>query len=334
MNRNPLSSDVLRFFLSGNPGQDHQKMLDGPPIRTVICAAGFALQAILLCGCAASHSEQGGEAALARASHERIDAQDSLTADFELPLLDRRIEVFLPEGGLPGESETINLLVHFHGAAFIPVEAARSSGHRYVVAVVNLGAGSSRYEIPFTPEATFRQLVEAARDSLARRAGRPIEIGTLRITSFSAGYGAVRAILRDDRNIEYVDGLLLLDGLHEDYDVDGALVPGGGRIDTTGMQPFLAFARRAIDGRSAMLITHSAIAPDSYASTTETADYLIRRLGLRRGNVDRMGPVGMQQESEAGSGRLRIMGYPGETAADHLDHIHGLPAFLRALEEL
>ena len=309
-------------------------MLDGPPIGTVICAAGFALQAILLCGCAGSHFERGGEAALARASHERIEAQEGLSADFELPLLDLPVEVFLPAGGLSRESDSINLLVHFHGAAFIPVEAARLSGHRYVVAVVNLGAGSSRYEIPFTPKSTFAQLVGAARDSLARRAGRPIEIGTLRISSFSAGYGAVRAILRDDRNIDNVDGLLLLDGLHEDYDVEGALVPGGGRIDTTGMQPFLAFARRAIDGRAAMLVTHSAIAPGTYASTTETADYLIRRLGLRRVKLYRMDPVGMHKESEARSGRLRIMGYPGETAADHLDHIHGLPAFLRALEEL
>lgn len=270
---------------------------------------------------------------LPQPSHERIEEPSDLSADFEVPIFSTPVEVFLPHREVT-EANEAGLLVHLHGAAFIPVAAAQRSDTPFVVAVVNLGAGSSRYEKPFAERGAFERLVTSVSDSLEKRIGRRLSSRELIITSFSAGYGAVRAILRDPSNVEQLDRLLLLDGLHEDYDPDGAPVPGGNRIDTTGMQPFLAFARRAVSGEKAMLVTHSAIVPGTYVSTTETADHLIMRLGLRRAAVRRNGPAGMQQTSEASAGRFRVMGFPGDAAPDHLDHIHGLVEFLQMLEEL
>ena len=48
-----------------------------------------------------------------------------------------------------------------------------------------------------------------------------------------------------------------------------------------------------------MLVTHSEIFPGTFASTTETADYMLRALGLRRAPVLKWGPRGMQQLGEA-----------------------------------
>jgi hypothetical protein len=42
----------------------------------------------------------------------------------------------------------------------------------------------------------------------------------------------------------------------------------------------------------------------------------------------------MQQLSEVQAGRLRILGFAGNTAPDHVDHFHGMPEFLRQFEDL
>jgi vacuolar-type H+-ATPase subunit H len=53
-----------------------------------------------------------------------------------------------------------------------------------------------------------------------------------------------------------------------------------------------------VAGRKQMIVTHSEIFPGTFASTTETADWLLHALGLRRTPVLRWGPRGMQQLSE------------------------------------
>jgi hypothetical protein len=78
-----------------------------------------------------------------------------------------------------------------------------------------------------------------------------------------------------------------------------------------------------------ILITHSEIFPGSYASTTETADYLINALHLQRHAVLKSGPAGMQMLSETHRNGLTILAFAGNTAPDHIDHFHGLPVFLK-----
>ena len=69
---------------------------------------------------------------------------------------------------------------------------------------------------------------------------------------------------------------------------------------------------------------HSEIMPGTYASTTETADYLLAQLGVHRRAVLKWGPMGLQQLSEARAGRFLLIGFAGkaltaiESAVDHL----------------
>jgi hypothetical protein len=83
-----------------------------------------------------------------------------------------------------------------------------------------------------------------------------------------------------------------------------------------------------------LLITHSEIFPGTFASTTETANYLLEKVGLPRRPVLKWGPLGMQQTSEAGNGRLRVLGFAGNSGPDHIDHFHAMYGFLRRLERL
>ena len=77
-----------------------------------------------------------------------------------------------------------------------------------------------------------------------------------------------------------------------------------------------------------MIITHSEIFPGTYASTTETADWLLAQLGLERHAVVKWGTMRMQQLSEVRAGRFLLIGYAGNAAPDHVDQLHALPEFL------
>jgi hypothetical protein len=123
--------------------------------------------------------------------------------------------------------------------------------------------------------------------------------------------------------------VILLDGLHTSYIPERLVLSEGGVLDSAKLVPFLNYARRAAKGDARMLITHSEIFPGTFASTTETTDWLIARLGLARSPVLAWGPGGMQQISEVRLGRLSILGFAGNTGPDHIDHLHGLGGFLR-----
>jgi hypothetical protein len=141
----------------------------------------------------------------------------------------------------------------------------------------------------------------------------------------------VRAILRDPRHAATVDAVLLLDGLHTSYVPEGRVLADGGGLDTTNLTALAAFARRAMRKETRLLITHSEIFPGTFASTTETADWLLASLGVRRTPVLRWGPRGLQQLSEAGAGHFTLLGYAGNSAPDHVDQFHAMPELLRRL---
>jgi hypothetical protein len=84
-------------------------------------------------------------------------------------------------------------------------------------------------------------------------------------------------------------------------------------------------------GRKRLIVTHSEIFPGTYASTTETADFLLARLGLKRRAVLKWGPMGTQQLSETRAGKFLLLGYAGNSAPDHVDQLHSLPVFLKWL---
>jgi hypothetical protein len=85
-------------------------------------------------------------------------------------------------------------------------------------------------------------------------------------------------------------------------------------------------------GRKTMLITHSEIFPGTFASTTETADWLLAQLGLHQTAVLKWGPMKTQQLSDVHSGKFRMVGYAGNSAPDHVDQFHSLPEYLKRLK--
>jgi hypothetical protein len=232
---------------------------------------------------------------------------------------------------VPDQARTrdpFDLVVHFHGAAWLPEQAVAALDDHPVTAVVNLGAGSGAYHRAFTDPAVFDSLLASVTREVSVATGRAARVGRVTLVGFSAGHGAVRAIIREPRHFARVSAVLLLDGMHTSYVPDGTVTATGGTLDTTNLTAFADFARAAMRGEKRFLVTHSEIFPGTFASTTETADWLLRALGLRRTPVLRWGPRGMQQLSEVRAGRFELLGFAGNSGPDHIDHLHAMPELL------
>jgi hypothetical protein len=228
-------------------------------------------------------------------------------------------------------SDRVDLVVHFLGAAWSPEQAVAQLAGPLVCAVVNIGAGTGVYQHAFSDPSAFDSLLAGVAREVEGASGHRAGIDHITLSGFSAGHGAIRAILKDSAHFTRVNAVLLLDGMHTSYVPEGKVMADGGVLDTTNLAAFAAFARAAIHGQKRFLITHSEIFPGTFASTTETADWLLRELGLQRTAVARFGPRGMQQLSEVKSGLFELRGYAGNSAPDHIDQLHAMPEQLTAL---
>lgn len=217
----------------------------------------------------------------------------------------------------------VPVLVFFHGGTWLP-EAA-GARNRVAVIAVQAGAGSGTYARLFDDPKRFESLLEDAESKAGAR------FGSVMLGGWSAGCGAVRQILKTPESYARVSAVLLIDGMHTDY-VDGKPGPLESKIDPDNLQVWVQLGRDAIAGRKRMIVTHSEIFPGTYASTTETADYLVGQLGVKLRAVLKWGPMGSQQLSEAGAGRFRLLGFAGNSAPDHVDQLHSLPVFLKWLK--
>lgn len=254
-------------------------------------------------------------------AHERLEKAQPAGERYELTLGN----LFIPE--TLRDQPQLPLVIHFHGGEWLPEVAAAKCGRGAVVAI-QLGGGSAVYAKPFAEdEELFANLLSEAEDKSG------VEFEPVLLSGWSAGYGAIREILQREEYFQRIAAVVLLDGLHTGYQT-GKPGPLESELSTEPLAPFLAFAKLAVDGRKTMLITHSAVFPGTFASTTETADYLIRQLGARRRAVLKWGPVGMQQLSEARRGRFLLQGFAGNSAPDHVDHLHAADHFWEATWKL
>lgn len=218
------------------------------------------------------------------------------------------------------------LFIHFHGGTWLPEVAATKVGNSAVISI-QIGAGSSAYARPFSDGQLFSRLLAEAET----KAG--VKLAPVSLTAWSAGYGAVREILKVPEQYARVEKVLLIDGLHAGY-VGGKPGTGKGQeseLDAANLEIFLKFARDAVAGRKRMIVTHSEIFPGTFASTTETADWLLAQLGLKRKPVVKWGPMQTQQLSETKAGKFGLIGFAGNSAPDHVDQLHSLPEYLNWL---
>jgi hypothetical protein len=170
------------------------------------------------------------------------------------------------DGGFP-------LLVHFHGGEAVRRELAPER-LGLAIAAVDAGVGSGAYGKAFADPHAFTAIVEAVEESVARSRDLPsARAWPIILSSWSAGYGAVRQIL--GQKTRPVNGVVLLDSLYASYRT------GTREIEVEGLAGFVEFARAAAAGDGpTMFLVHSGVPTPSYASTAEVGTYLLTALGL------------------------------------------------------
>jgi len=256
--------------------------------------------------------------------HPRIAKVEVPGRRTELPVLKGSI---LFAGPKVDAKKAVPLIIHFHGVPWLMEYHIAKHFPKAALITVNLGSGSRVYGEPFGRVETFQELIDEAAKNLELKKGW----SSITLVGFSAGYGAIRAILRHDEHFQQVDNVLLLDGIHASYVPEGKRLADGGVIKADDLDSYVKFAREAVAGKKHFFISHSEIFPGTYASTTECVDYLLATLGIKRKAKLRQGPVGMQQLSEVDVKGLQIRGYAGNTGEDHGDQLQAMPQWLREL---
>jgi hypothetical protein len=212
-----------------------------------------------------------------------------------------------------------DVLVHFHGVPQSVEPSFERSGLDAVMVIVNWGIGSGAYEDYFTPRGALDGFLEGIEKSIDKACGTTTGgLGRLALSSWSAGYGAIYRILLHPEEEGRIDALLMSDGMHVGY-----VRPG--QVNPESMQVFADFAHLAATGKKLFAITHSNITPPGYASTRDTADYLVAHEKLTLALVDEQGPrPQMRLTSRADEGNFHVRGFAGMVAKDHCQHLHAM----------
>lgn len=229
--------------------------------------------------------------------------------------------VFIADGCSSVE-KPYDLLIHFHGAPTAMEPAFEKSGIGGVLAILNLGNGSGKYEDAFQMAGAFGDLVDRIAD-VAREMcpGSSGGVRRIALSGWSAGYGAIWRILDRQADADRVDAVLLADGLHAGFEPDKQRQRV---VNWAQMAAFTLYADRAVAGEKLMAITHSSILTP-YASTTETASFLLNQQNVPKVSTEIAGPrPNMELLYRADRGNFHVQGYAGDDKPAHCDHLHAI----------
>ena len=231
-------------------------------------------------------------------------------------------QVFVPDYFKAPENGKFMLVFHLHSASWAAEDMVYKAKANAVLFNIHLGALSSPYRNYFQDAIEFKFILDKVITVLKNNniIANP-QIEKLIITSFSAGYAGVREIFKIPAYYEQIDALALADGLHSNSEPT---------LRKEQMKDFVRFAKDARDLKKIMLLTHSEISTSGYQSTTQTADYLIKGIGVHRISVTAVDEIG-DQKSTCDIGHFHLKGYAGETAGDHLKHLYGMNLMLEKI---
>ncbi len=210
-----------------------------------------------------------------------------------------------------------DLVLFFHGRPQIVEDTIDEANVNAIVVSINFGIASGVYSSPYQYPGSFEQLLAAVDKNLAKTGMKGLTRNRIALTGWSAGFGAVGAILSKPQWAEQIDAVVLADGFHEMYNP-------AGDVYRNGLQKYARFAARAMRGDALFAMTHSSIQTVGYASTTKATNTLLDMIGLEKDEHEGTGPRGMQVVYEAHRTNFHVTGYEGMREPNHIDHFKGL----------
>ncbi|WP_165071606.1 hypothetical protein [Paludisphaera rhizosphaerae] len=237
-------------------------------------------------------------------------------------------KLFVPASFKPSDGK-VNIVLHLHGTPTVTEPALVAVGWNAVLVSFNRSGLSSAYSKPFSDPDLFPRLLDQAVKAAPGDPSVKWEVGKVLVSSFSAGFGGVREILKTPASFERIDAIVMADSIYCGYEGD----PAQKSVDPNLMSGFERFAREAAQGRKTMLVSHSSQIPPGYASTTETADFLLKAVGASPEQADVDWTDGWRQIRTATKGRLIVLGFSGEGPEDHMRHLRRIGELWKRLPD-
>ncbi|KYF53868.1 hypothetical protein BE08_42800, partial [Sorangium cellulosum] len=224
-------------------------------------------------------------------------------------------QMIMPHKGGVTKRGGFDVIIHFHGHEALRKEFVKTAEGAVLVGI-DLGIGSGAYSSAFSAPYVFENLLDSIERAVAKKTGKKrAYVRKLGLSAWSAGYGAIEQILRQPAG-KRVDALVLLDSLHAGYADEQQR-----KLKVAQLEPFIKFARRAAAGEAFMFMSHSSILPPGYASTAETATFLVKQLrGTPRG-ASRRDVLGLDMIQRFDRRGFHVRGYTGDDKPDHCAHL-------------
>lgn len=242
-----------------------------------------------------------------------------------------KFTAYIPAGWKP--SQRIAVAVHFHGPDWHSIQEHIASGEKSVLLSSSPGEGSSTYAKLMGTKGTLDAWFVALLSELKKRGAEPgAQVTDLDLSSFSAGYGAIRELVQQPEVYRRIRSVILCDSMY------GSLAPGDPRRPLDAhIEVWIPLARDAMAGRKTFVASVSSVPTPSYASSSECLTALVEKIGLRWNDSDPAWPATKNRDYPlirwAGKGGFFAWHYAGHDAAAHTTHIRHLADIRLAIRE-
>ncbi len=238
-------------------------------------------------------------------------------------------EIFLPADYHP-DKRGLDILVHFHSPGWLIRQEMAKEKRTAIVVSINYPGLSSSYRIPFSSDTNLfgKILADTLSAATAQYPGTPPKIKILTLASFSAGYGAIREIIKSPDYFRQIREIILMDSLYA-----GIEDTSSRKLVEKDVEPFLPFLKEAAKGKKVLVSSHSAQVPETYAGTPETNQYLIKKvhgkIQLVLTNPDEVLNQPGKLWLACDVNRFHVRGYSGQDILSHSGHLYAFRYWLR-----
>lgn len=235
-------------------------------------------------------------------------------------------KLFIPDTYQPRSGDVADLLVHFHGDPQTVWNNAEFAQLNTIVVTANYNGLSSAYSSPFSNPAVFQTLLYEALNKVREQPDFPqtLRWDRVGVSSFSAGYGAVREILKHPIHRNRIDALLAADSLYATTGADG-------RPLESQMVNYKTFAALAQNGPKTFIFSHSQVPTYTYSSTEDTGNELLLHLGVEAEPYSGNGLGTLNFYRRAQTGNFQLWGALGTNGDAHLEHLRFIGQFFQEL---
>jgi hypothetical protein len=217
----------------------------------------------------------------------------------------------------------VPLSVHFQGGVTIAEENFARMQRPGVLIASTLSGRSSAFSTPYQEPQAFRALLASGEQILSQRFGRDLHFAPIQITFFSAGYGAVRELLKEPEFFARIDTLISADSIYASVVHPDVRAPVAEQ-----MVDFLRFAQAAARGDKTFVLAHGMYATD-YASTAECADLILASVAGTRVPSREHTERGVPIAAECHQRGFHLYTFAEATAGIHVDCLYMIPELVR-----